>query len=107
MVKYSGPRAINEQDTKASLIQPVLRALGWDVKDLDEVRREYKLKRQHKPVDYALLLMKKPCLLVEAKALGMPLNDVKWTNQIMSYAGNDRRPNLATSCSGANCVVRH
>jgi len=41
-------KGINEQDTKASLIQPVLRVLGWDVEDLDDVQREYKRRRQDK-----------------------------------------------------------
>ena len=36
--------AIGEQDTKAALIDPVLRALGRDVEDLEEVQREYRLK---------------------------------------------------------------
>lgn len=79
-------KKINEQDTKASLIDPVLRALGWDVEDLDEVQREYKRKKQDKPVDYALLLLRDPRLFVEAKALGQNLDDRKWANQIMGYA---------------------
>ncbi len=29
---------IGEQDTKAALIVPVLRALGWDVEDLEDVK---------------------------------------------------------------------
>ena len=37
-------RNIGEQNTKASLIEPVLEALGWDVRDPDEVFREFKAK---------------------------------------------------------------
>ena len=33
---------IGEQDTKAALIVPVLRALGWDVEDLEDVKLEYR-----------------------------------------------------------------
>src|ERR671931_162567 len=40
---------IGEQDTKAALIEPVLRALGWDVEDLEEVQREYRLKSARQP----------------------------------------------------------
>ena len=40
---------LNEQDTKATLIEPVLRALGWKVEDVDEVRREYTAKRRDRP----------------------------------------------------------
>ncbi|MEQ8849810.1 hypothetical protein [Botrimarina sp.] len=86
ILKYRA-KGINEQDTKAALIQPILRALGWDVEDLEDVQREYKRRRQDKPVDYALLLLRSPCLFVEAKALGHNLDDRKWANQIMGYAG--------------------
>ena len=85
IVRFKG-KGINEQDTKGGLIEPVLRALGWIVDDLDEVQREYKQKKQDKPVDYALLLLRNPCLFVEAKALGENLDDRKWANQIMGYA---------------------
>ena len=70
--RYRGSRKLNEQNTKATLIEPVLRALGWDLEDLEEVRREYKLKRRDRPVDCALLLVRTPRLLVEAKALRRP-----------------------------------
>lgn len=79
--------AINEQNTKATLIQPILRDLGWDVEDLDDVHMEYKERAADKPVDYALLLLRSPCAFVEAKALGSSLDDRKWANQIMGYAG--------------------
>jgi hypothetical protein len=78
--------SINEQNTKATLIQPVLRSLGWDVEDLDDVHMEYKERSADKPVDYALLLLRSPCAFVEAKALGSSLDDRKWANQIMGYA---------------------
>jgi len=35
-------QTIGEQITKNLLIAPILWALGWDVEDLDEVRREYR-----------------------------------------------------------------
>jgi hypothetical protein len=82
-----GSKGINEQDTKATLVQPVLRALNWDVEDLEDVQREYKIRKQDKPVDYGLFLLRTPCLFVEAKALGQNLDDRKWANQIMGYAG--------------------
>jgi hypothetical protein len=79
-------KSITEQDTKASLIDPVLRALSWDLEDLDEVKREYKQGRWKRPVDYALFLMREPRLFVEAKALGKNLGDARWAGQIMAYA---------------------
>jgi hypothetical protein len=77
---------IGEMNTRATLIEPVLRALGWDVGDLDEVHREYRRAASDNPVDYALLLLRTPRLFVEAKALGGDLDDRRWANQIMGYA---------------------
>ncbi len=79
-------QSIGEQNTKAGLIGPVLRALGWDTEDLREVHLEYRPRSSDKPVDYALLLNGQPRLFVEAKALGQNLDDRRWANQIMGYA---------------------
>lgn len=85
LARYSG-KELNEQNTKTALIDPVLRALAWNVGDLEQVQQEYKRKPRDKPVDYALLLLRTPRLFVEAKALGQNLSDRKWANQIMGYA---------------------
>jgi hypothetical protein len=76
-----------EQNTKAGLIAPILRALGWDTEDFREVHLEYKPRPVDNPVDYALLLNGQPRMFVEAKALGQNLSDRKWAGQIMGYAG--------------------
>lgn len=78
--------AIGEQNTKAVLIDPILEALGWDLRNLDEVVREYRAKPSDNPVDYALMLRRSPLLFVEAKDLGSNLNDRKWASQTISYA---------------------
>jgi hypothetical protein len=79
-------RVLGEQDTKASLIEPILEALGWDIRDPDEVSREFKPTTQDKPVDYCLSLLRKPRLMVEAKPLNETLADRKWIGQILGYA---------------------
>lgn len=84
--RLRGSRQINEENTKATLIDPVFRALGWNLEELDEVQREYKVKRADRPVDYALLINRTPRLFIEAKALGQDLDDRRWSNQIMGYA---------------------
>jgi len=84
--RYKGSRSLNEQETKATLIEPVLQALGWDVHDVEEVAYEYKAERRDRPVDYALLLERTPALFVEAKALGEDLDDRRWVRQVMTYA---------------------
>ena len=77
---------IGEGDTKAALIEPILGALGWALQDLDEVSREYRHKPQDNPVDYALFIMRSPCLFVEAKSVSKDMGDYKWISQTLSYA---------------------
>lgn len=78
--------SIGEQDTKAALIVPVLRALGWDVEDLEDVKLEYRRRPADNPVDYALFLLRSPRLFIEAKSLGSRIDDGKWASQILAYA---------------------
>jgi hypothetical protein len=77
---------IGEQNTKATLIDPVLTALGWNLDNYDEVRHEYKPKPKANPVDYALFQNGTACLLIEAKSLEQDLNDDKWIAQNVFYA---------------------
>jgi len=77
---------LGEQNTKAALIDPVLVALGWDLQEIDEVRREFRRKPQDNPVDYALFLNRTECLFIEAKSSEKDLNDRKWISQNLSYA---------------------
>lgn len=79
-------RRIGEQNTKATLIEPILEALGWDIRDWDEVHREYRSKSADSPVDYALKIMRTPRLFLEAKGLGEDLSDRKWVAQVLGYA---------------------
>lgn len=85
IVRHRG-RGIGEQDTKAALIGPVLRALGWDTEDLEDVKLEHRLKSNHNPVDYALFLRREARLFIEAKPLGARLDDVRWAGQMLGYA---------------------
>ena len=77
---------LNEQDTKATLIEPVLSALGWDIRNPDEISREYRRKSQDNPVDFAIFLLRSPCLFIEAKALDTDLADRRWISQAIAYA---------------------
>ena len=62
----------------SSLMRSVLRALGWDVEDLEDVKLEYRRRPSDNPVDYALFILRTPRLFIEAKALGGHLDDGKW-----------------------------
>src|SRR5688500_17995530 len=85
IARYQG-KTFNEQNTKAAIIEPVLEALGWDTRDPEQVHREYKTSPRDNPVDYALMLMRQPRLMVEAKGLGESLDDPRWVNQMLGYA---------------------
>ena len=73
----------NETLTRYTLIDPLLRELGWDTGDPDLVIPEYKTD-DGRP-DYALLSDGKPIMMVEAKRLGTPLQD-KVLAQGLTYA---------------------
>ena len=77
---------LTESDTIRVLILPVLEALGWDLQDVEEVRSEYRHASADNPVDYALFLHGTPALFVEAKALGVSLDDRKPLLQTLNYA---------------------
>jgi hypothetical protein len=79
-------RGLGEENTKASLIEPILEALGWAIRDPDEVHREFRSDPRDNPVDYSLALLRKPRLLVESKGLGEDLTERKWIGQILGYA---------------------
>lgn len=78
--------SMNELNTRSTLIEPIIEALGWDTRNTAEVDREYRRKPTANPVDFALLLLGSPRLFIEAKALGMDLHDDRWTVQVLSYA---------------------
>jgi Restriction Enzyme Adenine Methylase Associated len=84
--RYGESKAIGEENTKGTLIDPILRALGWQLEDMDEVHREFKRKPADKPVDYALFVLGTSRLFLEAKAFGGNLDDRRWAHQIMGYA---------------------
>ena len=79
---------LKETPTRTIVIDPLLEALSWDVRDPNEVQLEYPTV-DGKSVDYALKLNDKPVLLVEAKPLDDSLNDIKATTQVVGYAAND------------------
>ena len=81
-------RSLKETSTRTIVIDPLLEALGWAICDPDEVQLEYPAVGGQS-VDYALKINGKPVLLVEAKALDDPLNDIKAVTQVVGYAANN------------------
>ena len=83
--KHTG---LKEYPTRTIFIDPLLFALGWDVRDPDDVQLEYPTV-DGKSVDYAMKINRKPVFLLEAKQLTDPLDDVKSITQVVGYAAND------------------
>jgi len=81
-------RGINEADTKALFVEPMLGALGWDVDDLDAVRREHRV-YDGTLLDYALKIEDKARLFLEAKPLSKSLDDRQFIAQTVNYANNE------------------
>lgn len=77
---------LTEAETIHGLIRPVLEPLGWDFQDIEQVRSEYRHKTTDNPVDCAVFLDSAPALFVEAKALGISLDDRKPLVQTLNYA---------------------
>ena len=77
----------DETNTKATAIEPVLRELGWDVADLDVVKREYPVRARPnvRPVDYLLFCDDAPRVIVEAKRGNQSLE--RHQEQLQDYVG--------------------
>jgi predicted transport protein len=88
VAKLTASSAMNEANTKAHVIEPLLSALGWDPFDIDSVVREVKV-YDGTFLDYALKLSGAPRIYVEAKGLGESLEDKKFMAQAINYANND------------------
>jgi len=81
-----GNKSIGEAQTKESFVNPVISALGWDITDFNEVKLEYRHTKKDMPVDYAIFIDLNPKLFIEAKQLGLNMDDHKWIAQILTYS---------------------
>ena len=84
----------SEALTRYVLIDPLLRALGWDTTDPTQVIPEFPIE-QGRP-DYALLREGTPLIVIEAKSLGSDLKGARdkgfkycWHNKIPYYVITD------------------
>jgi predicted type IV restriction endonuclease len=91
-IAYARSKGIrfDEANTKKSFIEPIIEALGWKLRDFEEVTMEYGGnvggRGADKPVDYALFIAGSPALFVEAKPLDESLDDKRWIDQTLNYA---------------------
>lgn len=90
MGRLRSGRLENEAQVKQSVILPILRALGWNTDDDEQVRPEYRVGDGW--VDYALL-HHQPLVFIEAKHIGKA-EDKKSREQLFGYAANRGIPIL-------------
>jgi len=77
---------INEATGKATIVLPMLRALGWDTTDPDECQLEYCVATHLKGfADIALFSGGKPRVLLETKAPNKKLATTKHQVQVLEY----------------------
>lgn len=79
--------AETEEATKTACVMPFLKALGYDVFDLNHVVPEFTADvgvKKGEKVDYALKISDEIAVLIEAKAIGTDLSDVQF-NQLYRY----------------------
>ena len=80
---------MKELGTRYYIIDPVLRALGWQLNDPDQCRfeewRERRDQENKGQMDYALHVDGRAVVLIEAKSLSTGLNGYSQENQLASY----------------------
>ncbi|MBI4297040.1 MAG: N-6 DNA methylase [Chloroflexi bacterium] len=98
-----GPR-LNERQTAASYIEPLFEALGWAVRNPEEVSLEVTIAGDR--ADYTFRLNGVTRFIVEAKAPHRDLNDPAFKKQAITYAYN-KGVNWAILTNFARLMVFH
>ena len=93
-------KSTHEYQTRYSLIDPVLRSLGWDTTDVRQVEVEHDTPEGR--VDYALLESEvgPPAIIVEAKSLGKSLHTAAVVGQLSIYADATKAKGYAILTDG-------
>jgi len=91
--RHSAALRQNEMVTRYALIDPLLRELGWDTENPDQVRPEYAPGSGR--VDYALMRDGKAIVMIEAKKLDTPLKDK--LGQAIQYCLTEGTPFFAVT----------
>ena len=78
---------MSEANTVSTLIEPLLEVLGWNIRDPDEVQREYPIPMGEKTeyADIALKINNRPVVFVEVKPVDTDLRD-HLAEQPLKYA---------------------
>ena len=73
----------NEEETKQYVIERILEDLGWNHRDPEEVKREFRVKLSNDRPDYALNPNLPTAVFIEAKNATEPLE--KHEKQLLTY----------------------
>jgi len=84
VVEDNRVKKYNEEMTKIGFIQPLFRALGWNIEDSREVTAEEKISKGR--VDYGFRIDGISKFFLEAKSLKMDLDKEEYFEQAISYA---------------------
>ena len=77
---------LNERMVQTARVLPLLRELGWDTTDPDEVSLEHPVGGHLRgSADIVLMSREKPLVLIETKAPRLTLNDEKHLRQLSDY----------------------
>lgn len=74
----------SEDQTKMAIVQPILRRLGWDTENVDEVCPEFSV--ENRRVDYALRLNGRSTVFIEAKKPSQDLESQNHQEQLLDYS---------------------
>jgi len=74
----------NEAQIKNAVVLPILRRLGWDIENPEEVFPEYSVEARR--IDYALRLKNSNHIFLEAKNPGQDLSNDNHQEQLLDYS---------------------
>lgn len=98
--KQAELQAQTEEATKTSVILPFIRALGFDVFNLDEVVPEFVSDvgtKKGERVDFALKIDGKVTMLIEAKPINTVLGETQFNQLFRYFTGTDARLCILTN----------
>jgi len=98
--RHASQHALTEEATKTSVILPLIKALGFDPFNLEEVVPEFiadvGIKKGEK-IDFALKIAGKPAILVEAKPISMALGSAQYSQLFRYFSTVEARLAILTN----------
>lgn len=82
-----GFKKYTEEDIKKGFIEPLFKALGWNIEERSEVSTEESIKSSGR-VDYGFYLNDRPKFYLEAKSSKANIHDEQWARQALRYSWN-------------------